>query len=143
MDTRATFLNTHTENDPKSLSAEKRKEKSLNRPLYYVYKYNEEGDGYNCTRYARDRHGITCYVDNALRDNDQAYTEFMKRVKPIFPEKCKPEDMNIDEARIRNCERNKQEKEEIPQHYLMPVVDEPYMANKYSRKSKAQLGQTQ
>lgn len=43
--------------------------------------------------------------------------------------------MNIDQIRIKNCERNKEEKEDIPQHYLMPVVDVPYVANKYSRKS--------
>jgi hypothetical protein len=40
--------------------------------------------------------------------------------------------MNIDSIRIKNCEKVKQE--EVPRHYLMPVVDVPYLASNYSRK---------
>ena len=40
--------------------------------------------------------------------------------------------MNIDSIRIKNSEKAKQE--EVPRHYLMPVVEVPYVASNYSRK---------
>ena len=94
METRATFQNTlnntNNNDEMRSISEEKRKANSSEKPLYYIYKYKEDSDGYNCTRYARDRHGITCYVDNAFRENDEAYSQFLKNIKQIYPDKCKP-----------------------------------------------------
>jgi hypothetical protein len=125
----------------KTLSSEKKQSRSSDRPLYYIYKYKEETpDGYNYTRYARDRHGITCCVDNAFRENDEAYTHFLKKIKPIYPDKCKPEDTNIDHIRIKNCEKSK---EDISRHYLVPCVEEPYLAQKYSRRRNSTAGEVQ
>jgi len=45
----------------------------------------------------------------------------LKKIKSIYPEKCKPEDMNIDSIRIKNNEINKEEN--FPQHYLIPNTD--------------------
>lgn len=67
METRATFKNTYKEEELKNFSEEKRRAKSSDKPLYFIYKYQQQEEGYNCTRYARDRHGITCYVDNCFR----------------------------------------------------------------------------
>ena len=45
-----------------------------------MYKYqNKEGE----VQYAKDRHGITCYVDPTFEENKQAYTKFLKKVGPI------------------------------------------------------------
>ena len=76
--------------------------------MYYIYKFKQNEEGYNCTRYARDRHGVTCYVDNAFRENDEAFLQFQKNIKPIHPEKCGPEDKNIDAIRVANSERVKE-----------------------------------
>jgi hypothetical protein len=81
MTTKATFKaseHDHSHND------EKKKSKSSEKPLYYIYRYVEEGEDYNCTRYARDRHGITCYVDNCFRENDEAWLNFQRKIKPIY-----------------------------------------------------------
>ena len=68
MDTRATFQNTTLNDDEMKTMSEERKTKSSEKPLYYIYKCNETADdGYNYTRYARDRHGITCFIDHAFR----------------------------------------------------------------------------
>ena len=96
--TRGTFSDTRPEINDAELTL--KRSKSSDKPLYFIYKYHEKGEGYDCTRYARDRHGITCYVDPAFRENDDAYLAFQRRIKPIYPEKCRPEDMNIDNIRI-------------------------------------------
>lgn len=59
----------------------------------------------------------------------------MKKIKPIYAEKCKPDDMNIDNIRIQNNELNRQE--EFPRHYLIPNTEEPYNPKFYSRKKKS------
>ncbi len=108
MATKAT-LGLSINDEVRSNSSGKKRERSSDKPLYFIYKMKEEEDkdGYSCTRYARDRHGITCYVDNCFRENDEAYVNFLKKIKPIYPEKCRPEDVNIDQIRIKNSEKNK------------------------------------
>jgi hypothetical protein len=46
-------------------------------------------------------------VDSCFRENEEALLNFQKRIKPIYAEKCKPEDVNIDAARIKNHQESK------------------------------------
>ena len=118
MTTKATFNNNPNLEDTQTIP--KKRSKSSEKPHYFIYKYKEGDESYNCTRYARDRHGITCYVDNCFRENDEALLEFEKRIKPIYAEKCRPEDVNIDKIRIKNNEDHKNLG--YPRHYLTPNV---------------------
>jgi hypothetical protein len=65
METRATFAitNPHPDTDNPKIN----RSKSLEKPIYYLYKYKEGEEETACTRYAKDRHGITCYVDPTFR----------------------------------------------------------------------------
>jgi len=45
--------------------------------------------------------------------------------------------MNIDNIRIENSEKNKNE--QLPRHYLLPNVETPYVAGNYSRKKSQSL----
>jgi hypothetical protein len=46
-------------------------------------------------------------VDNCFRENDEAFLNFQKKIKPIYAEKCKPEDVNIDAIRLKNHQEGK------------------------------------
>ena len=88
-------------------------------------------------QYAKDRHGITCYVDPTFEENKQAYTKFLKKVKPIEAEDVREEDKNIDKIMIGNYLKSKEEN--VPRHYLMPNCDEPYRPEKFSIKGRKKL----
>ena len=67
--------------------------------------------------------------------------KFLRKIKPIEAEDVRPEDKNIDKIMVDNY--IKSQKEDIPQHYLIPNCDEPYRPEKYSIKSrKKSLGST-
>lgn len=99
----------------------------------FLYKYkNKDGE----VQYCKDRHGITCYVDPTFEENNQAYTKFLKRIKPIEAEAVSASDRNIDQQLVNNFALTQQQ--EIPQHYLLPNCDEPerYKPEKYSIKNR-------
>ena len=56
----------------------------------------------------------------------------MKNINPIFPKKCKTDDINIDNIRMQNCVKSKTEN--FSRHYLIPNVEQTYKPQNYSRK---------
>ena len=69
-----------------------------------VYKYHDEKGN---IRYAGDRHAVTCFVDLNFPENDQIYTEELKKRLPISPTRVKDKDKNIDEIRRGNYQKSK------------------------------------
>lgn len=57
-----------------------------NEPLF-VYKY-KESDG--SVKLAKDRHGLTCYIDSSFSDNQKALLDFEIKRNPILPDQVKP-----------------------------------------------------
>ena len=47
-------------------------------------------------RYGTDRHSLTCFIDMNFPENDSLYTAELVARNPIFPEKVKPKDKDID-----------------------------------------------
>lgn len=83
-----------------------------------IYKYTDEN---GVTRYATDRHSITCYVDLNFPENEAVYTQELINRSPIFPIEVREKDRHLDEIRkqnyvdsVVNC---------YPAHYLTPNVD--------------------
>lgn len=75
-------------------------------------------------------------MDPTFEENNQAYTKFLKRIKPIEAEAVSASDRNIDQQLVNNFALTQQQ--EIPQHYLLPNCDEPerYKPEKYSIKNR-------
>lgn len=110
------------EDEEMSRTEKLKRSKSWGKKEYlFLYKYkNEEGE----IQYAKDRHGITCYVDPTFEENKEAFTKYLRKRAPIEAEDVRPEDKNIDKIMVTNYLKAKQD--DIQSHYLMPNCDEPY-----------------
>ena len=95
-----------------------------------VYKYHDEKGN---IRYAGDRHAVTCFVDLNFPENDQIYTEELKKRLPISPTRVKDKDKNIDEIRRGNYQKSKEEV--YPSHYLLRNCEEPEVLKMISEKA--------
>lgn len=80
------FNSTRATNDLKDtgqsqrLSSLKRSKSWGKKQYLFLYKYKDkDGD----VHYCKDRHGITCYVDPTFEENRDAYTKWLKKIKPI------------------------------------------------------------
>ena len=80
-----------------------------------IYKHHDK-DGN--VRIGADRHALTCFVDINFPENDQAYTEELKKRNQIFPIEVEGRHKNLAAHKVENYQKS--HSNVYPSHYLLP-----------------------
>ncbi len=96
-----------------------------------IYKHTDR-DGN--VRVGADRHALTCFVDINFPENDQLYTEELKKRNQIFPIEVEDRHKNLAAHKVENY--HKSLSNVYPSHYLLPCNEQPEIQKMLMEKSK-------
>jgi hypothetical protein len=96
-----------------------------------VYKHTDKDRN---VRIGADRHALTCFVDINFPENDQLYTDELKKRQPIYQTPVEDRHKNLAAKREENYQTS--QSNVYPSHYLLPCSEQPEIQKMLVEKSR-------